>query len=76
MGWLADMLGGASTATAPSAAEPQRRKAADHIARFERAVAQCEKAVANGEATPARLAELHKHLGYWRQIAELERSMK
>lgn len=50
----------------------QRRSAAEHAARFERAVAQCEALVAAGEKDQERLAELRRQYHFYSQLAALE----
>ncbi len=66
-------------AAAPDPAPPsgaptvqQRRDAVDHVKRFELAAAQCRVAIANGESSPGRLAELERWRDYYAALAALE----
>lgn len=54
----------------PSAAA--KRSAADHVARFERAMAACETAIAHGEADDAELAALERWRNYFQALASFE----
>ena len=45
-----------------------RRKAPDHIARYDLAIKQADQLVANGEKPSSRLDQLHRELAHWLNV--------
>ena len=74
---MAEPVAPAAVAPAPDPQPPvpsaaQKRSAADHAARFERALAECERAIEHGEADEAELRKLTGWRDYYAGLAALE----
>lgn len=78
MSLLKKLFGQEPPPVAAPAAEPteqQKSKAEFHRDRFARAIPECRAAVARGEKTPERLAELERWHRYYSALAEAEAAM-
>lgn len=56
----------------PAPSPAQKRDAAGHVARFERAIEQCEEQIEHGEASADYLAQLGRWRDYYAGLALLE----